>query len=170
MKFVPPVFRKFHRMTIGWGGQKRNKIYEVRGVDVAGKGERDQSGWEKPGVAMETGSYQLSDFSTAPPIPFQFFHLSITSSHPQSFFLSPPFRLSSPVFLTMSHFYSSRSPPPHPDFSPPHPLIPPLASFPPTSLVFSPPVFRRLRLNPNSGKSPEEEAERKRIPNVFWLE
>lgn len=56
---------------------------------MAGKGERNQSGWEKPGVAMETGSYQLSDFPLPPP---SFSSSSISPSlRPTHSLFSPPF-------------------------------------------------------------------------------
>lgn len=69
------------------------------GVDGGREGGSNQSGWEKPGVAMETGSYQT--FPLAPPSLSQF-HLSITLSHPQS---SP-----SPPFLRRSTFVTLATP------------------------------------------------------------
>lgn len=94
----------------GWGREKERKRQEGR------------SGWERPGVAMETGSYQLTPcFSTrspptshhptpfpSPPSPFLF-----PSPHP--YFSSPSslyFLLSLRHYHTPFTFLTHTSPPP----------------------------------------------------------
>lgn len=115
-----------------------------------------ESGWERPSVAMETGSYQLTPcFPLVPhppptPFPSQPVHLSITS--PPHLFL-PLFSFSHSLchdhtpFTFLSHTPASPSSitrslhQPHPCFFPPHPLIPRWLHFRPLTRVFlcSPP-------------------------------
>lgn len=79
-----------------------NRKWSVKGMRewmMAGKGERDESGWESPGVAMETVSYQLWLFHSFPVHPsfhhfphpphFPSFH-SLCSSWPRALFTPLP--------------------------------------------------------------------------------
>lgn len=139
------------------------KCERSEGVGEAERRERDQSGWERPSVAMETGSYQLTPCfplvppptADSPPFPSQSVHLSITPPSPCFFsFLSlspsrprplspfsPPLPPASPSGTSCSLH------PPHPCFFPPHPLIAHWLHFHPLTLsfilfrVFFPPLF-----------------------------
>lgn len=130
------------------------KCERSEGVGEAERRERDQSGWERPSVAMETGSYQLTPcFPLVPPpttrlpslplpvcssfhhSPFTlFFSLSLAlsiSTTPPFTFLSP-----TPSRLSLRHLLLFTSTTPL--FLPTSPSHRSLASFPPThSLLHS---------------------------------
>lgn len=147
------------------------KCERSEGVGEAERREREretregekESGWERPSVAMETGSYQLTPcFPLVPhppptpfpfsPSPFIFPSLNPTTITPSSptFFLLPltlsitttPLSLSLPHTASPSSIFRSSHQPHLLCFFPPHPPIPRWLHFHPLTLVFvsSPPL------------------------------
>lgn len=127
-----------------------------------------ESGWERPSVAMETGSYQLTPcfpLVPHPPTPFpsppSLFIFPSPQPYLPFFFFSPSL---SPQLLFSNHTpltflpHTPASPPsisrflhqPHPRFFPLHPLIPRSFYFHPLSLIFlySPPFSYEFRAPP----------------------
>lgn len=96
------------------------KCERSEGVGEAERRERDQSGWERPSVAMETGSYQLTPcFPLVPPdsppslfifpslapltLFFSFLSLSPSRPRPLSPLSSPPPLPPAPPALYIHH-------------------------------------------------------------------
>lgn len=113
--------------------------------------ERDRSGWERPSVAMETGSYQLTPC-------FPLFPHPPPHSLPLLFPALPP---ETPCFSLLHASFTFVHPAPHLSlwrlllFTSTTPSHLWLDSFPPTLLRFFLPVFTAAHVKP-----PEEETRR----------